>query len=378
MTITTPETGNLLYSDIEQDLRQSVRALLSKRADWTSILSRTESDETTDRALWQSVAGDLGCAAMPIPEDLGGAGASWRESAVVAEELGRAVAPIPYLGAAGIATALLLELGAQEQLEKLASAETTAVLAVPFSSAPWDPISLLPAHGGTVEGEVRGVVDAGIADLILVPTADGLYLVDANSEGVTITEAVSLDMTRPIADIALGGAAGLRLAPPGEELDSAISHALRVGSVLLASEQLGIAEHSLEMTIEYVKTRRQFNRIIGSYQAIKHRLADLWVQITEARAVARYAAECAATNSADLPVAASLAQAVCSHVAQIAVEEAIQLHGGIGFTWEHPAHLYLKRAKADAIGFGTAEAHRTELARLLDLQAAAPTLRKES
>ena len=142
---------------------------------------------------------------------------------------------------------------------------------------------------------------------------------------------------------------------------------------MLASEQLGIAERCLEMTVAYVKERRQFARPVGSFQAIKHRLADLWVAVTQARAAARYAAACLATGDPETAIAVALAKAACSDVALKAAQETVQLHGGIGFTWEHPAHLYLKRAKADSIGFGTADAHRASLARLADLPPAEGT-----
>ncbi|MCD2146938.1 acyl-CoA dehydrogenase [Gordonia paraffinivorans] len=367
MTVTTPETGNLLYTEIEDDLRQSVRSLLDKRCGWTEVLARTESADLVDTSLWSTLAGELGCAAMPIPEEQGGAGGSWREAAVVAEELGRAVAPVPFLGSAGIATALLLELRLPDVLEQLASGESTAAVCIPFAATPYGGVpTSVTVESGRLQGQVAGVVDAGAADILLVPTTDGLYLVSA--ESATITESVSLDMTRPVSDISFDGADGRRLADAGAELDAAVSTALRIGAMLLASEQLGLAERCLDLTVEYLATRRQFARLLGSYQALKHRLADLWVLITQARAVARYAAECATTGSADLPIAVALAQATCSEVAQQAAEECIQLHGGIGFTWEHPAHLYLKRAKADAIGLGTASAHRAELATLIDIQ----------
>ncbi|MDT4938040.1 MAG: hypothetical protein QOG80_1711, partial [Pseudonocardiales bacterium] len=136
---------------------------------------------------------------------------------------------------------------------------------------------------------------------------------------------------------------------------------------LLASEQLGLAQRCLDMIVDHLKTRYQFGRQIGSFQALKHRAADLWVAISQARAVARYAAGCVADHDADAPVAVALAQAYCSPVAVRAAEECVQLHGGIGFTWEHPTHLYLKRAKADAILFGTARRHRARLGELVGL-----------
>ena len=149
----------------------------------------------------------------------------------------------------------------------------------------------------------------------------------------------------------------------------AVRAALLAGAALLASEQLGLAERCLDDTIAYVKTRYQFGRQVGSYQGLKHRLADLWTSITQARAVARHAAACLAAGDTgdEMEIAVAVAQAHCSAVAVKAAEECVQMHGGIGFTWEHPAHLFLKRAKADAIALGTADRHRAALAELVDL-----------
>ncbi|SMC71694.1 acyl-CoA dehydrogenase family protein [Lentzea albidocapillata] len=364
-TPATPDTGDLLYSEVEEDLRASVRALLEKRSPWDVVLARTESAETTDRELWATLAGEIGCAALAVPEAVGGAGASWREAAVVAEELGRAVAPVPFLGSAGITVALLLALGEHELLAEVA-AGSVAALALPFGTAPGDTIGFLDVSGGRVSGAVDGVADAAAADTLLVVAEDGVYRVDANATGVRRTVLVSLDMTRPLADLVFDGAPAYRLEssrPVGE----AVTAALRTGAVLLAAEQLGVAEQCLAMTVDYLAIRRQFGRILGSYQALKHRLADLWVLITQARAAARYAADCVAAGSPDLPVAASLAKAHCSAVAQLAAEECMQMHGGIGFSWEHPAHLYLKRAKSAAIALGTPGRHRTILAELVNV-----------
>ncbi|MGH3277458.1 MAG: acyl-CoA dehydrogenase family protein, partial [Streptosporangiaceae bacterium] len=218
-------------------------------------------------------------------------------------------------------------------------------------------------------GRVTGIADALTADVLLVP-ADGvpygLYALRADEAGVTVAPVSSLDMTRQLCDVTLEGVAARQVAA-GEAARQAVETAVAAGAGILASEQLGIAERCLEMTVAYVKERRQFARVVGSFQAIKHRLADLYVAVVQARAVARYAAICLATGSSDTAVAVALAKATCSEVALKAAQETIQLHGGIGFTWEHPAHLYLKRAKADSIGFGTAAAHRGSLAVLADL-----------
>src|SRR6266511_3054158 len=308
----------LLYSDVEEELRASVRQLLADRSPWRAVLARAESDQPYDRALWRALAAGVGCAGLAIPEKWGGAGASWREVAVVLEELGRAAAPVPFLGSA-LATAALLANGETEAqtelLAALAAGDRTAVLVIPLSTPPAAPVPVSVRAGGTaLTGTVTSVADALPAAWAAVKTT---------------------------------------------------------GAALLASEQLGVAEWCLDTTVEYLKTRHQFGRPVGQFRALKHRLAELWVTITQARALARYAAGCLADDDPDTPVAASLAQAHCSQVGVRAAEECVQMHGGIGFTWEHPAHLYLKRAKSAAIALGTPERHRAALAELVDLPPAA-------
>jgi len=197
----------------------------------------------------------------------------------------------------------------------------------------------------------------------------GLYAVQAGGPGVTRTPVVSLDQTRQLADLALDNAVGRPVAA-GPDAVAAMAAGLAAGAAMLASEQLGLAERCLEITVSYLKERYQFARPVGSFQALKHRLADLWVAISQARAAARYAAACLADGDPDTPVAVALAKAACGEVATLAAQECVQLHGGIGFTWEHPAHLYLKRAKSASTGFGTPDWHRGTLASLAGLPAA--------
>ena len=213
------------------------------------------------------------------------------------------------------------------------------------------------------------MADALPASVLLVP-ADGvpaaLYLVDATAAGVTRTPVVSLDATRQLCDLTLDNVAARPLASAAAA-ERAVAAALTAGAAMLAAEQVGLAARCLEMTVSYAKERYQFARPIGSFQAIKHRLADLWVAISQARAASRYAAACLAADDPDTPVAVALAKAACGDAATLAAQECVQLHGGIGFTWEHPAHLYLKRAKSSSIAFGTADWHRATLAVLAGL-----------
>jgi alkylation response protein AidB-like acyl-CoA dehydrogenase len=382
---------DLLYGETETALRAAVRDVLADTAAWPDVLARTETSTTYDAALWHTLAAEIGVAGLLVPEALGGAGASYREAAVVAEEIGRAAAPIPFLGSAVVATTALLAAGDTDLLSRVASGAVTAALAVPFAAGPGARLALTvrldaPLPGDQpgiyrLTGAVRGVGDALPADVFLVPAdgvPSGLYAVEVG-EQVSKVPVVSLDQTRQLCDLTLERAAARQLAS-GEAAERAIAAALLAGAGVLASEQLGIAERCLEMTLTYVKERKQFARPIGGFQAIKHRLADLWVLVTQARAAARAAANGLAAaadggSSAGVPegseaeLMVALAKAACSDTALKAAQETIQLHGGIGFTWEHPAHLFLKRAKADSIGLGTADAHRASLARLADLPA---------
>ncbi|PPK70969.1 acyl-CoA dehydrogenase family protein [Actinokineospora auranticolor] len=326
---------DLRYSEVEEDLRSSVRALLTARA---------------GAGLWRELVG-LGVTSLPVPEGLGGQGAGYREVAVVAEELGASVAPVPFLGSAVLATAALLHAGDTPEVRLALSG--TPVLAVPLSS--WG--AVVGVRGLT--GSIRSVADAAAADRFLVPADNGLYLVEAAD--VRVSPVPSLDETRPVADLEFSAAPGTRLAG----LD-AVRRALLVGAGILASEQVGVAQWCLDTTVAYVRQRVQFGRPVGSFQAVKHRLADLWQELVLARAAARNAAD-ALTTGVDTAVAVSLAQSLCATVAVRAAEECVQLHGGIGMTWEHPAHRYLKRAKANEIALGTPGMHRATLAPLIDL-----------
>ena len=371
---------DLLYSDTERDLADSLRSLLAARCRPEDVLARLGDPEPYDTGLWQAIAADMGCAGLLVPEEQDGAGASFREAATVAEELGGAVAPVPYVGSAVVATTALLAAGDETRVRELARGDVTAALAVGFETGPGAAFPLTarvagpkPVDGRSgvarLRGRIQGVADALSADLLVVPAdavPHGLYLVGADAEGVRRTPVLSLDMTRQLCDIEFDDAPARPLVP-GPEADRALQAALSAGAAALAAEQLGIAEKCLEMTVGYVKERHQFARPIGSFQGLKHRLADLWVGLTQARAAARYAAACLADGDSDAPLAVALAKSYCGDLAVRAAEECVQMHGGIGFTWEHPAHLYLKRAKADSIAFGTSDAHRASLARLADL-----------
>ena len=320
-----------------------------------------------------AAADDRPPAAAPDDEGGFGSASSGPAAALRAAQL-RAAARAP---AAGTSSGTPVS-PAAGLLRRLADGSLTAALAVTAATRSGTPFPALArvsgrgaAGSGTVKltGTIPAVTDALPADVLLVP-ADGvpsaLYLVEATAPGVHRTPRVSLDMTRQLCDIALNDAPARQVAA-GAAAEAAVSAGLAAGAGILAAEQLGLAQRCLDLTVEYVKERRQFARQIGSFQAIKHRLADLWTTITLARAASRYAAACLADDDPDTPVAVALAKSACCEAAVSAAQECVQLHGGIGFTWEHPAHLYLKRAKAASVAIGTPGAHRAALADLVDL-----------
>lgn len=354
---------DLLYSEEEEALRAAVRDLLADHSGAPGVIARIESDAPHNPALWKALTDGMGLAGLLVPEELDGQGATHREAAVVLEELGRAVAPVPYLTSAVVATEALLACGTGDLLSELASGTSIGSLAVALDVAPGAAYKVVRHENGLLRGELTGIADAAVADVLLVPADDGgLYAVDATA--VTVTPQISLDLTRPLATVTLDGAPGRLLG----DAEPAVRRALRAGAGLLASEQLGLADWTLTETVRYLKDRKQFNRPVGGFQALKHRLAQLWLEVANLRAAARNAADALSTGE-DTDVAVTVAQAYAAPVAVHAAEEALQLHGGIGMTWEHPVHLYLKRAKADSIAYGTAGAHRETLAGLVDLQA---------
>lgn len=359
--------GDLLYSDTEDALRDSVRHLFAERCA-PELVTRAYDPAPQDFSdVWRRLAGELGVAGLLVPESLGGAGASAREAAVVMEEIGRAVAPVPFLSSAVLATVALLHAGETETLSALAQGELTAALVVPLSAAPGDAIAGVNIGADGLSGTVSSVAGAAEADVLVVPVAGAegleLHTVASGAAGVRVSPLLALDMTRPLANVEFSAASSTRVGPA----DAPVAAALQTGAALLASEQLGVAQWCFDTTLAYVKQRKQFGRAIGSYQAIKHRLADLWFEVGSATAAARHAADTCAREDPDAGIATAVAQAYCSGIAVHAAEECVQLHGGIGMTWEYPAHLYLKRAKSDQLAFGTAYRHRARLAGLVDL-----------
>lgn len=358
-----------------EELRAVVRGFLDKNSDEAAVRRWMDTDEGYDQAVWRRAAEELGLQGLAVAERWGGSGASTIELGIVFEELGRALYGGPFLGTVALAATVLAELGdeaAQERhLPGIASGATRATLV-------WggtDPLtSTIQATGdGKLTGRAEVVVDAVAADLLLVVagTPDGLgVFAVTDPASATRTPLVPLDLTRKLAAVEFSGTAATAVGTPGQITDGLV-RALDIATVLLACEQLGGSEKVLDMAVDYAKTRVQFGRKVGSFQAVKHRCADLLVETELARSAAYHAIHAAAQDPDELPIAAALAGTICSEAYKRCALDNIQIHGGIGFTWEHPAHLYMKRARSSQRFLGTPGRHRTRLAGLLDIPAAA-------
>ncbi|MDQ4038994.1 MAG: acyl-CoA/acyl-ACP dehydrogenase [Actinomycetota bacterium] len=367
----------LVMTQDQEALRAAVGKLLTDHAPWPSVLARTESGTPYDIGLWGRL-GDLGVASLLIPEEFGGSGGDARDLAVVCEQLGAFVAPVPFLGSAVLATTALgavrSEPVAAALLRELAGGQVTATLAIPATTVPGAVLSTtVLAQDGTLTGAVTPVMDLFGADLVIVLALDAgepaLYAVESDEVNSPLVRPITpLDLTRQVASLELA-ANPARLIVRGEAALAAVTTAVATGAAMLAAEQVGLAQWSLDTTVAYLKDRHQFGRPIGSFQALKHRVAHVWRRIGLARAAAIAAADALVTETDPDEIATFVAVAAsyCSETAVYATEEMTQLLGGIGMTWEHPAHLYLSRAKADELILGAPDQHRARLAELVDL-----------
>lgn len=347
---------------VEQDqLRSTLRKFLASTTSESAVRTLVETPDGFDRATWQRLGSEIGALGLAVDEDLGGAGAGLVEQAIASEEFGRSLFPGPVFGTVVLAIPLLAALGGNQVLPSLISGETTACVAIPHGAIGFDADSIgVEESHGRLTGEVRQVVD-GDADIIVVAARTsegiGLFVVDdANRERLH-----TLDQTRRQVRLRFDGVAGTPLIS-GADATRAAERALCVSTALLAAEQVGGAQKLLEISVEYASTRWQFGRQIGSFQAIKHRCADMLVLVEHARSAAYHAVGAIQTGTDDPWLVSSLAKALCSRAFLSVANSTIQILGGLGFTWEHPAHLYLKRAVTDAALLGNADAHLDRIA----------------
>ncbi|MFE5911950.1 acyl-CoA dehydrogenase family protein [Streptomyces wedmorensis] len=351
----------------QEELRSAVRAVLGRRP---------------GDAAWRPLTRQIGVAGLAVPEEYGGAGCGALEVAVVMEELGRALSPVPYLGSAVLAVRTLLASGddaaCARLLPGLASGDVVGTLAWAEHGS-WDPSEVraeaAPGPGGTwrITGIKEHVLDGAEAGLLLVAARSeagvSLFEVSAGGPGVDREASVTMDSTRAQARVVLTGAEGRLVGAEGCG-DRVLAHVLDLACTALAAEQVGAASRCLEITLAYAGERIQFGRPIGSFQAVKHRLADAYVLVESARSAALGASFAAAEGTPELPRLAAAAKSACSEAFSAVAGEMIQLHGGIGITWEHDAHRYFKRAHGSARLFGPPAWHRARLAAGLGLPAA--------
>jgi alkylation response protein AidB-like acyl-CoA dehydrogenase len=371
---------NFAFSEEQEELRRVTRQFLESKSPETEVRRLMDTTEGYDPAVWSQMANELGLQSLTIPEDYGGQGFSFVELTVVLEEMGRALLCAPYYSTVVLATNALLhaddEAARKAHLPGIASGETIATLAFTEPNGRWDESGIeatatRDGDGWRIEGTKMFVLDGHVANLLIVAarTPDGLSLftVDGDANGLTRTPLATMDQTRKQAKIELGGVPATLL---GEEPGGGwgvLGRVLDLAAVGLAAEQVGGAQKVLEMSVEYAKNRVQFGRPIGSFQAIKHKCADMLLEVESAKSAAYYAAWCAAELNDELPEVACLAKAYCSEAYFHSAAENIQIHGGIGFTWEHPAHLYFKRAKSSELLFGDPTYHRELLAQRLGI-----------
>jgi alkylation response protein AidB-like acyl-CoA dehydrogenase len=321
-------------------LRESVRDLLGKHSDSAAVRRAITTEHGYDESLWSKLCEQIGVAALAVPEKYDGVGASLLEVHVVQEELGRRLTPSPMLGSAVLAAQALVLSGDDDACARLLPAIAAGSVAALCWAGPdgWNDFGVT-ASGETLSGTASYVLGGDVADVLLVLTSDGLF---EAADGVTRRRVPAMDPTRSLSEVTFDGVAARRLVSPTDLVEQVRTIAL----VALSAEQVGAAAAALEQTVEYAKSRKQFGRAIGSFQALKHRMADMYALVETARSMS-YAAALSGTHDD-----AVVAKVYCSEALQQVAAEAIQLHGGIAITWEHDAQLFFKRAHGSAQLFG--------------------------
>ena len=370
---------NFAFTEEQEELRSTVRAFLESKSAEEAVREQMETESGFDPAVWNQMAEQMGLQGLSIPEEYGGSGFSFIELGIVLEEMGRALLCAPFFSSVVLAANTLVLSGDKaamaEYLPGIASGETIATLAYTEPSGKWDEsgITMTATRSGdawTLSGTKMFVLDGHTANLIIVAARTGasvsLFCVAGDAAGLERTPLSTMDQTRKQAKLDFANTPATLLGAEGDGWN-VLSQVLDLAAVALAAEEVGGAQKVLEMAVDYAKVRVQFGRPIGSFQAIKHKCADMLLEVESAKSAAYYGMWCAAEMNDELPSVASLAKAYCSEAYFNAAAENIQIHGGIGFTWEHPAHLYFKRAKSSELLFGDPTYHRELLAQRIGI-----------
>jgi len=356
---------NFDFSDDQKQLRDQARRFLAEKCPPKAVRAVLEGNADYDRELWKGLA-EMGFLGVAIPEEYGGTGAGHLELCVIAEEIGRALAPVPFASTVYLAAEALMLAGSEAQKRKwlpaISSGEAIGTLALFEGTGNPSPQAIkLAAANGTLTGTKKPVPDGAIADFAIVAARTGssgretdisLFLVDLKAGGVEAKALQNVDPSRQQAELTFNNAKAEPLGPANEGW-SILSRVLDRAAVLIAFEQVGGSDRALEMGRDYALDRIAFGRPIGSFQAVKHLLADMYVSATLARSNCYYGAWALSTNAAELPEAAAAARISATQAFQHCSKNNIQVHGGMGFTWEFDCHLYYRRSNALALSLGS-------------------------
>ncbi|HYI45158.1 MAG TPA: acyl-CoA dehydrogenase family protein [Actinomycetota bacterium] len=369
---------NFTFNDEQEELRRVVRRFFDEKSPSTEVRRLMETNEGYDDVVWKQIAQDLALQGIHIPESYGGQGGSFVELGIVLEEMGRALACTPFFATVCLATNAILNAGTDEQkaelLPAIAAGEKTATLAFAEESGSWDVEKIaveakLDGDSYKLNGVKSYVIDGHTANVLVVAARGGgrgedgkvgLYLVDGQAEGLDRQPLKTVDMTRKQARLEFSNTLG-RLLGTSDDAEAALAKTLDQVSVCMSAEMAGGSQRCLDMAVDYAKERIQFGRPIGAFQAVKHLCADMLLEVESAKTAAYYAMWAAADDGEDLRLSAPLAKSYCGDAFFKVSCDNIQVHGGIGFTWEHDAHLYYRRAKSSDLMFGDASYHRQVL-----------------
>ncbi len=370
---------NFAFSEEQEELRRTVRSFLDQKSPETEVRRLMETDDGYDPAVWKQMGEQLGLQGLHIPEEFGGSGYTYVELCIVLEEMGSHLLCAPYFSSVVLAANTLLESGddaaKKELLPGIATGETIATLALTEENGRWDEAGVTmtatkSGDGYKLSGTKSFVIDGATADLILVAARTGtgvsLFAVAGDAAGVTKTRLSTMDLTRKQAKLEFNDTPARLIGTEGGGWP-VLERVLDLAVIALSNESVGGAQFVLDMAVQYAKDRVQFGRPIGSFQAIKHKCADMLLEVESSKSAAYYGAGMVAEGSDEVPSVASLAKAYVGEAYFHVAAENIQVHGGIGFTWEHPAHLYFKRAKSSELLFGDPTYHRELLAQRIGL-----------
>jgi alkylation response protein AidB-like acyl-CoA dehydrogenase len=351
-------------SESQQILKDTARKFFANEAPTAHVRKLMESDTAYDAALWQKLA-EQGFTGIIVPEEYGGMGLGIVELILLMEEAGYALLPGPLFSTL-FAGAVLHACGSDAQRQKhlpgICNGSARATVAFFEASASWNPADLkLSAASGKLSGTKLFVTDAAIADFILVVVSGGVFLVDAKTPGMKIEPMKGMDLTRKIYSVQFSNTPVEKLAGNA----AGLARALDIAAAALAAEMTGGMQRVLETAVAYAKTRKQFGKPIGIFQAVQHMCADMYLETESARSAAYYAAWALEENASDAATAASIAKMYASDAARTVGNRGIQIHGGMGFTWENDVHLYYRRAKASETMLGDANLHREKIAKLV-------------